>query len=111
MRLVPVYLAFATLLGSVACGGGSGVDGGRPVTQLDNAEYTKLCTYYNQKADEISMKTCSSNMKQPMINRMPCGTTNALKGHGECALKVSDVESCINGTNACTATGAESVPS
>lgn len=86
-----------------ACSGGSGVDGGKTVPSLTDAEYTKLCTYYNQKAKELVGQKCDT-VAVTQTQTIPCGSTNVLSG-SSCAARVADVEACINSTDACVATG------
>jgi hypothetical protein len=93
-----------------ACSGGSGVDGSKSLTALSDADYSKVCKYYNDKAATITSQTCSGTMQKPMIQLLPCGTSNAVRGSGTCAVKVSDVEGCINGMNACAAAGTQTPP-
>jgi hypothetical protein len=100
-------LLFLPLL---ACSGGSGVDSGKSLSALSNEDYTKVCTYYNNKAADVEKGTCSNTMAKPSIQRLPCGSMNDVRGSGTCAVKVSDVEGCINGMNACAAAGAEKPP-
>jgi hypothetical protein len=101
MRTVLSLVSIGAVL--VACSGGSGVDGSQSVASLSDGDYTKLCTWYNGKADALNNQKCDNTvvMNFPHI---PCGTTNVLK-NSSCPAKVGDVESCMNSTDACVATG------
>ncbi len=103
MRSVVSSFPIAIVVAVAGCSGGSGVDSGKTVPSLTDAEYTKLCTFYNQKAHELVGKKCDTQAitEPPAI---PCGMTNQLAG-SSCAARVSDVEACINSTDACVVTG------
>ena len=87
----------------VACSGGSGVDSGTALSALSDADYTKLCNWYNGKADALNNQKCD-NAVVMNVKHIPCGTTNVLK-NSACPAKVGDVEGCMNSTDACVATG------
>jgi len=99
------------ILPLLACSGGSGVDGGLALTSLSDADYVKVCTYYNTKAAQINMGAkCSSNNQQPNVALLPCGSMNDTRSYGGCSAKVEDAENCINSLDACKATAADNLP-
>ena len=102
MRLF-CFSSFAIVVALTGCSGGSGVDSGKTVPSLTGDEYTKLCTFYNQKAHDLIGQKCDTQTVT-QFRTIPCGTTNLLAG-SSCAARVADVEACINSTDACVATG------
>lgn len=103
----PMIIDGLAVLGILtACSGGSGAPSSETVPQLSDADYTSLCTYYNAKVNDLVGKQCDSTTVM-QVKSIPCGTTNLLKG-SSCAARVTDVESCVNGMNACVATGKDS---
>lgn len=94
----------------VACSSSSGVDGTKSLTSLTNAEYVKVCEYFNSQAESRVGSVCSKNsMKVVSINKLQCGTMNGLAGSA-CTATVADVERCAQKIDACTLLGATPTP-